>query len=90
MLCSSVLVCLVWYVPGHCTARLNTKSFIGLCNLSLTTRREPDYARDRIWEKDPYNFDACLSENSDPYVVYVFGSDRATVSWDFRDEVRYC
>jgi hypothetical protein len=79
LVCSSVPS--TWFI---------TNSSVALCNLSLTTRRETDYARDRIWEKDPYNFDDCVAEDSDPYVVYAFGSDYASVTWGREDDVRYC
>jgi hypothetical protein len=67
-----------------------TDHYIALCNIASTTRRETDYARDRIWEKDPKNFDECYSENSDPYMIYGFGSDSVSPAWTAADNVRYC
>jgi hypothetical protein len=56
----------------------------------MTTRTEPDYARDRIWEKDPGNADSCVSYLHDPYLAYIFGSDGIGASFSPYDDVRYC
>jgi hypothetical protein len=58
--------------------------------MGLTTQRKPDYARDRVWEKEPGDGDGCVCTVSDPYVSYMFGSDHTVPTFYEEDTVRYC